>query len=119
MVDYYSSHQEDFLNPQHNLKGIDISKYIKCPDIKIGPAGVLFYISNKSCKILIDHMEKIKYNIFHFDDFSKSYPYTIEDGAVTYILYFNRISFTNNMYMYADYSSNNVIAHHTNLYKYQ
>ena len=48
-----------------------------------------------------------------------SIPYTIEDDAVSFILYYNRISFTNNMYMYADYSSNNVIAHHINLYKYQ
>ena len=38
-----------------------------------------------------------------------------------FILYYNRIGFTNNMYMYmyADYSSNNFIAHHINLYKYQ
>ena len=48
-----------------------------------------------------------------------SIPYTIEDDAVSFILYYNRISFTNNMYMYADYSLNNVIAHHINLYKYQ
>ena len=56
MVNYYLSHPEDFKNPQHNLEGVDISKYRKRPQIAIGPAGVLFYISNKCCKILINHL---------------------------------------------------------------
>jgi hypothetical protein len=94
MVEYYSTHQEDFNNPMHNLKGVDISKYTKRPDL-LGAGGNLYYISNKSCNILIDHMEKINYDIFHFDDFTNSYPYTIEDCAVTFVMYLNRISFIN------------------------
>jgi hypothetical protein len=118
MVEYYSTHQEDFDNPHHNLKGVDISKYIERPEIKIGPAGVLYYISNKCCKLLIDHMENIKYDIFYFDEFSKSYPYTIEDVAVSYILYFYKIGFIHIDNMYTERLSNNAIAYHTNAYKY-
>jgi hypothetical protein len=117
MVSYYSDHPEDFDNPQHNLKNVDISKYTKRPIIEIGPAGVMFYISNKCCKILINHMENINYNIFHFDVFSQSYPYTIEDCGVSYILYFNKISFIHNDIMCSNYPSKDTIVYHTNNYK--
>jgi hypothetical protein len=95
MVDYYSTHKEDFENPLHNIKNIDISKYVKRPKTDIGAGGNLFYISNKSCKILVDHMENIDFNIYHFDNYTQSYPYIIEDCAVAFILYFNKIGFKN------------------------
>ena len=114
MLHYYASHPEDFVNPLHNLKGVDIGKYIKRPNIEVGPAGIIYYISNKSCQILMGHMENIKYNIFHFDTFSQSYPYTIEDCAVPYILYCNKITFIHLDNMYLNYPSNNAIVYHTN-----
>ena len=94
MVDYYTSHQEDFSNPQHNLSGVDIRKYISRPKVDCGAWGALYYLSNHSCKVLIDKMEEVQYNIFHYDEFSNSYPYTIEDCAVSFILYLNGIGFT-------------------------
>lgn len=118
MVEYYKNHPEDYENPQHNLKNVDISKYNIRPHIPIGPAGVLYYISNKSCKILINHMDNIKYNIFYYDEYSKSYPYTIEDCAVSFILYYNKISFINYPNMFNDFEDNNdYIALHTNYCK--
>jgi len=93
MVNYYNTHPEDFKNPQHNLRGVNISKYITRPRISIGPAGVLFYISNHCCQLLVTHMRQIDYDVFHYDEYSKSYPYTIEDCGVAYILYFNRVGF--------------------------
>jgi len=118
MVEYYKNHPEDYDNPLHNLKNIDISKYIVRPHIHIGPAGVLYYISNKACKILINHLENIKYNIFHYDEYSNSYPYTIEDCAVSFILYYNKISFINYPNMFNNYIDNNdYIAIHTNYSK--
>jgi hypothetical protein len=95
MCDYYLNHQEDVLNPQHNLKNVDISKYIKRPKIDIGVGGNMYYISNKSCNCLVQHMENINYDIFHFDEFTQSYPYTIEDCAASFILYLNGIGFYN------------------------
>ena len=122
MVDYYMCHQEDFDNPLHNLKGVDISKYIKRPHIPVGPCGIIFYLSNKSCKILINHLDNIKYNIFHYDEYTDSYPYTIEDCAVSFILYSNNIGFEHRIYMYDEHYNNpnkeNVIAIHTNYNKY-
>lgn len=113
MVNYYNSHKEDYNNIHHNLKDIDIKQYIKRPAIW-GPSGIIYYISNKSCNILIDHMEQIKYNIFHFDDFTKSYPYTIEDCGVTFIMYYHKIKFTNNKDFF---DTPNSIVKHTNKYK--
>jgi len=117
MVNYYLTHPEDFENPQHNLKGVDISKYMKRPLIAIGPAGILYYISNRSCKILIDLMESIGYNIFHFDEETQSYPYTIEDCAVSHIMYTNYIGFVHITHMFSEQPSNNAIGFHTNMYK--
>jgi hypothetical protein len=122
MVDYYMSHPEDFDNPLHNLKGVNIAKYTKRPHIPVGPCGIMFYLSNKSCKILIEHLESIGYNIFHYDEGTGSYPYTIEDCAVSFILYSNKISFIHTLSMYDEYYNNpdkvGVIAIHTNLNKY-
>jgi len=91
MVNYYASHPDDFSNPQHNLEGVDIRKYANRPAISIGAWGALFYISNYSCKVLVNKIEEIKYNVFHYDDFSNSYPYTIEDCAVSFTLFSNGI----------------------------
>jgi hypothetical protein len=122
MTDYYVSHPEDFDNPLHNLKGVEIAKYMKRPHIPVGPCGILFYLSNKSCKILIEHLDSIGYNIFHYDEGTGSYPYTIEDCAVAFILYSNKISFIHTLSMYDEYYNNpekvGVIAIHTNLNKY-
>ena len=117
MVNYYLTHPEDFDNPQHNLKGVDISKYMKRPRIAIGPAGILYYISNRACKILIDLMESISYDIFHFDEETQSYPYTIEDCAVSHIMYTNYIGFVHITHMFSEQPSNNAIGFHTNMYK--
>jgi len=116
MHDYYKYHTEDFSNPLHNLSSLNceiIASYAMRPNIW-GPSGVIYYLSNKSCNILIDHMEKINYNILHYDEFSKSYPYTIEDVGVTFIMYLNKIKFTN----YSNFfDTSNSICRHTNKYK--
>ena len=117
MVKYYASHPEDFDNPQHNLKGVDIAKYMKRPKISIGVSGVLYYISNRACKILIDQMESIDYDIFRFDEETQSYPYTIEDCAVSHIMYTNYIGLSHILHMYSEQPSNNAIGFHTNMYK--
>ena len=59
-------------------------------------------------------MKKINYNIFFFDEFSKSYPYTIEDVGVSFIMKFNDIAYTNNEKMF---DSKNAIVKHTNEFK--
>jgi hypothetical protein len=122
MTEYYAVHPEDFDNPLHNLKGVDISKYMRRPHIPVGVCGILFYLSNKAAAILIDHMNRINYDIFHYDKNTDSYPYAIEDCAVSFILYSNKISFIHREDMYDEYYRNqsceNVIATHTNLSKY-
>jgi len=106
MVNYYKLHPEDIKNPLHNLKGIDISKYTLRPDINYN-IGVLYYVSNKSCKILINHMENINYNVFHYDEYSCSYPYTIEDLGVGFILFKNKIGFIHSELMWLNVEKGN------------
>ena len=118
MMLYYNKHPEDFLNPQHGLVNMNItslSKYRMRPNI-YGATGVIFYLSNKACNTLVSHMEKINYNIFAYDIYTKSYPYTIEDCGVAFIMYYNNIEFIDGMFFY-DNDHPCTIAMHTNKYK--
>ena len=118
MIDYYKNHIEDFANPQNGLTNMDIStlsKYTIRPNI-YGAAGVIFYLSNKACDIIIRHMEKIKFNIFAYDVYTKSYPYTIEDCGISFIMYANNIEYVDGQFFY-DTPYKNTIARHTNKYK--
>lgn len=111
MLDYYKNHLSELNDPEHDLN--ELKKYSIRPNIW-GPAGIIYYISNKSCKIIIDTFEKINYNIFHLDEFTNSYPYIIEDCGVTFIMYYNGINFINSTIFYDE---SNSIAKHTNKYK--
>ena len=124
LVYYYEDHPEEFDNPLHNLKGVDISKYSKMPYTPVFLKGPLIYFSNKSCKILINHMDNINYDIYHYDEKSNSYPYTIDDLAYPLILLPNNINLIHCHYWHKDLegsygTSNNsrYLAIHTNKYK--
>jgi hypothetical protein len=116
MLIYYSQHQEDFENPLHNLKGLQISKYMTRPSNIPYCSGVLFYVSNKGCNVLVEHMKKINYNVFYQDPETRSYPYSIEDCGVGFIMYKSEIPLTSYP-MYQDNYNNNFIAYHTNKYR--
>jgi hypothetical protein len=93
LVYYYNDHPEDFENPQHNIKGVDISRYTKQPCIPAFLFGPLYYLSNKTAGILVEHLESIQYDVFHYDERTDSYPYTIEDCGVSFIFYYKGINF--------------------------
>jgi hypothetical protein len=136
LVNYYQTHQEDFDNPLHNIKGVDVLKYSVMPHIPAFLHGPLIYFSNKSCKILIEHMEGIGYDIYHYHEKSNSYPYTIDDLTYPLILLPNNINLlhTNNWHKELQFSPAHIaqfsydicgnfenspecIAFHTNKYK--
>ena len=121
---YYKDHPEEFDNPLHNLKGVDILKYSKMPYTPVFLKGPLIYFSNKSCKILINHMDNINYDIYHYDEKSNSYPYTIDDLAYPLILLPNNINLIHCHYWHKDLEgsydttyNNRYLAIHTNKYK--
>jgi len=118
MMLYYNKHKEDFLNPQHGMTNMNIttlSKYTVRPNI-YGAAGVIFYLSNKACDIVIRHMERINFNILSYDTFTGSYPYTIEDCGISFIMYCNNIEFVDGQFFFGN-QNQNTIAVHTNKYK--
>ena len=92
LVQYYETHPEDFENPLHNIKGVDILKYSRMPHIPAFLHGPLIYFSNKSCKILMNHIRNINYDIYHYDESSNSYPYTIDDLTYPLVLLSNGIN---------------------------
>ena len=97
MYNYYKVHPKQIIHTDFTL---DYLKDIcKRPNV-FGAGGACFYLSNKSCIILVNHMENINYNIFHHDKFTNSYPYTIEDAGISFILYYNNITFINNKYFW-------------------
>ena len=62
-------------------------------------------------------MENINYNIFHLDNFTNSYPYTMENVGITYIMYYNNINFISRFFdneksvQYIQICINNIIVH--------
>jgi len=122
---YYLSNQQDLLNPLHNIPYTidELMEFHTVPKIACA-AGVVYYLSNKSCNILINHFEKIGWNVF-LKDANYGYPYIIEDICVGFILYLNNIFVTHSV-IYIDVSpgysdvikiGKSVIAFHTNEYK--
>ena len=72
-------------------------------------------------------MESVMLDVFHYDEKTNSYPYTIEDCAVSFIFYYNNIDFihadnwhhNDDNYAFHSLRENNtgVMAIHTNMYK--
>ena len=45
-------------------------------------------------------MDNINYNIFHYDEYTCSYPYIIEDCGIGFILLLNKISFIHGEFLW-------------------
>lgn len=118
MYNYYRTHPDELTDKNNGMNFTldEFNKYLVRPDLW-GPHGVVYYISNYACNIIVDTMEKIGYNIFHFDEFSQSYPYVIEDIGVTYIMYYNLIPFVDGQHFFGNSTNKHAIALHTNKYK--
>ena len=95
MVNYYKKNKDDLNNKLNNLSNIDIKKYNKIPNLTNAIAlGHLYYLSNKSIKILIEYFKKYNNDVFYFNKKKKFYPFIFEDIAVGYILFKNNINLT-------------------------
>lgn len=94
MYDYYVNHLSDFEDKNHGISHLTINDLLQYNTRCQYPylIGTIFYLSNKSCKVLINHMEQIDYNIFHYETNVNAYQYTIEDCAIGYILNINNIT---------------------------
>lgn len=108
-TNYYKSHPEDFYNPYHNLYGLKIENFTKRPIINKVIYGTLYFISNYSCKKIIEHMEDINFNVMSKDKITNSYPYILEDISISYILYLNKIKSTYNEFFVFNVDSNEFV----------
>lgn len=119
MLEYYEKHPEDLTNPAHGLSRLtmkDIQKFTQIPLCSY-TGGVVTYLSKKSCKELVEHMNFIHWNVFQ-ENADHGYPYVIEDIGIGYILSLNKIEpcacelYTNDPSRFQ-----NAVALHTNNYK--
>lgn len=116
MVNYYRKNTRDFNNYLHGLS-LRKEMILKCNEVPICyyAGGVIFYLSNKSCQLLISHMKSINYDIFtEYTEYG--YPYIIEDIGIGFVLSKHNIELTP-MYLYSDEPSSLTIGYHTNKYK--
>jgi len=121
MANYFKERPEELNNPlngMQNCKIEDILKMNEVPTCLTNP-GVVVYFSNLSCKILIDTMEKEKWNIFKYYE-KYGWIYIIEDIGIAQILLNNNIPPT--FYpvycdLYEEFLTGNFIALHTNEWK--
>lgn len=121
MPDYFNSHPHDLTNP---LNGIpyslkEMQKFNEIPEMAY-VSGVLMYFSVNACKILIEHMSQINWNVFQKNE-QFGYPYIIEDVAIGYMLNINNI-YPDYYKIYTDnqkdlLNDDTSIALHTNEYK--
>jgi len=122
MPDYFISHPDDLTNPLNGIPyNLNEMKFFNVVPHCTYTGGVVFYLSVKSCNILINHMEIINWNVF-YSDINYGYPYIIEDIGIGFILSLNNISpVSYNLYSDHKKDIENIqhpaIAYHTNMYK--
>jgi len=122
MPDYFSSHPDDLKNPLNGIPySLDELKMFNVVPCCTYTGGVITYLSVKSCTILIQHMEKINWNVFT-QDLQFGYPYIIEDIGIGFILNLHNImpfsyNFYSNNKTDAFNSYHPAFAYHTNMYK--
>jgi hypothetical protein len=121
MVDYFNSHPNELTYPVNGIPYSlgEMQQFCYRPVITTC-GGVVVYLSNRSCHILVDHMNAMNYNVFQKDE-PYGYPYMIEDVGVAYILRLYHIRPTYAR-LYADgmesfLSDQAVLACHTNEFK--
>lgn len=85
---YFKERPNELLNPLNGLHNTRITREI-VPSCKY-VAGIITYLSRKSCSILIEFMNSIKYNIFHETKHGR--PLTIEDMGIGYVLQIHGIN---------------------------
>jgi hypothetical protein len=120
MAEYFETHPQDFENEINGLQNISLQQIQKASMMPrcVHASGVILYLSKKAVKILIEELEKVKYNIFAKENYQgvDCYPYTIEDIGIGYIMEKSGIQLKN-FHLYSDNSNQNHIAYHTNEYK--
>jgi hypothetical protein len=114
---YFYTHQEDITNPYNGLQNMSLNTLLRLDEVPNIPytGGVIFYVSLKSCNILICEMESVNWNIFNYNN-NYGFTYIIEDIGIGYTLYKNNI-FPQHCDLYSDIPNKTSIAYHTNKYK--
>ena len=112
--EYFVTHPEDLLNPLNGLTSYSIEKIVKLNESPtcLTNVGVIIYFSLKSCNCLIQEMNKVNWNIFHYDE-KYGYKYFTEDVGIACALLNNNILPT--YYEFWGNDINKFIGIHTNV----
>lgn len=112
MQKYYLTHESELKNP---LSGKIDTTPVDVP-IKMVHAGIVTYLSNKACNILVKRFREIKYNIWEVVG-NNLKPYTIEDVGIAFELISNGIAVTERKDFWSESYSQDIIGYHTNEFK--
>lgn len=116
---YFLTRKQELKNPLNGLLQFqmeDIMKLHEVPNVKY-TGGVVTYLSSKSCRMIVESMKNISFDVFKYYP-SFGYPYIIEDIGIGFIL--NAFGIKPTMYdLYSDQEINfefaqTQIACHTN-----
>jgi hypothetical protein len=84
---YFLTRQSEIKNPMNGLLQFqmeDIMKLHEVPNVKY-TGGVITYLSNKSCRLVVESMKNVSFDVFKYYP-SFGYPYIIEDIGIGFIL---------------------------------
>ena len=120
MVDHYMTHLEELKDI--SLSGDQIRQLNVVPTASFN-VGTIVYFSLKSCKCLVEEMEKMNWDVLYFDELY-GYVNIIEDMGVGCLLFNNDILPTMHIFhigseqvRFGHTDATNVIGQHTNKYK--
>ena len=116
-----------YVNHPEQLKDINMTaeEILKINEIPatLFNVGVIVYFSLKSCQCLINEIENVDWNIFHYDE-TYGYIYSVEDVGIGCLLYQNKIFPTmRNFYTFSETlrlgytDETHVMGNHTNKYR--
>lgn len=119
MLDYYQNHKSELTDPMHGIhKTIEQIEAMSVRPNCMAAGGVVFYLSNKAANAVLAMFSQINYDVFTMYE-GGCYPFIIEDCAVAFTMFLNRIPLTNKrLYTNSpELVTEDTIAVHTNSYK--
>lgn len=122
MMNYFYAHMSDVYSPINGLRHIPMKQLFSLhyfPLVSYA-GGVVVFLSTSACRALMDEMESIDFDIFHYNE-EAGYPYIVEDIGIGYTLLKKGI-LPIQWNLYADsveelLQSSSAVALHTNKYK--
>jgi hypothetical protein len=120
MINYYTKNPNELIEIKKNNPDFNLEKYNVCPSLPRGHGGCggIYFLSTKVSKQVVDYFKKCEFDVFYYDESSRSYPFFAEDVGTSFITCKCGIVYTcdHNMFCHAYEPLNeNALGFHTHL----